>query len=76
MNNFEYDLLRAFDIIPTDLDKENFSEGTLSPVAAEVLSGLLTMTIDKSIVLKYDKDIYQKLKEDTALYLTKIQMYM
>lgn len=57
MNNFEYDLLRAFDIIPTDLDKENFSEGTLSPVAAEVLSGLLTMTIDKSIVLKYDKDI-------------------
>lgn len=57
LNNFEYDLLRAFDIIPTDLDEKEFSDGVLSPLAADVLSSILTMVIDKSIVLTYDKDI-------------------
>lgn len=57
LNNFEYDLYRAFEIIPTDLDAEHFSDGVLSIYATEVLSDILRAKIYKSLVLKYDKDI-------------------
>ena len=57
LNNFEYDLYRTFDIIPTTLDKENFSDGVLSKHAEEILSEVLRTKIYKSLVIKYDKDI-------------------
>lgn len=57
LNNFEYDLLRAFDIIPTDFTEDDFKEGVLSSKASEVLSAIINSNIDKSIVIKYDKDI-------------------
>lgn len=57
LNNFEYDLYRAFDIIPTDLKSEHFSDGVLSIYATEILSNILRTKILKSLVLKYDKDI-------------------
>lgn len=57
LNNFEYDLYRTFNIIPTTLSAEHFSDGVLSKVAEEVLSEVLRTKIYKSLVVKYDKDI-------------------
>lgn len=57
LNNFEYDLYRAFNIIPTKLSKEEFSEGVLSINAMNVLSNILRTKIYKSLVVKYEKDI-------------------
>lgn len=57
LNNFEYDLYRAFNIIPTDLDPVEFSADALSKHAEAVLSDFLRARITKSLVLKYDKDI-------------------
>lgn len=67
MNNFEYDLYRAFDIIPTNLSKDHFNE-TLSTLANKVLSSILCVQIDKSIVIKYDKDInFEEIKRKYCL---------
>lgn len=57
LNNFEYDLYRTFDIIPTTLPAEHFSDGVLSKTAEELLSEILRTKIYKSLVVKYDKDI-------------------
>lgn len=57
LNNFTYDLYRAFDIIPTTLQSEDFSDGVLSLNAQAVLSDILRVKIQKSLVLKYDKSI-------------------
>lgn len=69
MNNFEYDLETAFGVIPLDLEylKDDGSgiammdkvsnSATLSPLGKELLSSILLLQIDKSIVLKFDKDI-------------------
>lgn len=57
LNNFEYDLYRAFNIIPTTLPAEHFSDGVLSIHAGNVLSDILRTKIYKSLVVKYDKDI-------------------
>lgn len=57
MNNFEYDIYRAFNIIPTTFDKEHFSDQTLSIEASQVISQLLCVQLNKAIVVPYDKDI-------------------
>lgn len=57
LNNFEYDLYRAFDIIPTNLTASDFSHDALTKRAEAVLSDILRARITKSLVLKYDKDI-------------------
>ena len=57
LNNFEYDLYRAFNIIPTTLSNDDFTDGVLSKKAESVLSDFLRTKIYKSLVLKYDKDI-------------------
>lgn len=57
LNNFEYDFLRAFNIIPTNLTEDEFKEGVLSSSAEEILSSFINANIDKSIVIKYNKDI-------------------
>lgn len=57
LNNFEYDLYRTFNIIPTTLDSEHFTDGVLSKLAEKVLSEILRAKIYKSLVIKYDKDI-------------------
>lgn len=57
LNNFEYDLYRAFHIIPTTLTADNFEDGVLTKYAEKVLSDILRTNIYKSLVVKYDKDI-------------------
>lgn len=57
LNNFEYDLYRAFHIIPTTLNPQHFDDGVLSKHAEYVLSSILRVGITKSLVVKYDKDI-------------------
>lgn len=57
LNNFSYDLYRAYDIIPFDLDLSMCIGKALDPVALHELSILLCVDIDKSIVIKYDKSI-------------------
>lgn len=69
INNFEYDLQTAFNIIPLDIlfdtgdgygiaviDPAN-GNYTLTEKAREVLSNILLMSIDKSIIVQYEKDI-------------------
>lgn len=68
LNNFEYDLYRAFDIIPTDFAEDDFKEGVLSSKASEILSSIINANIDKSLVIKYDKDIdLSEIKRKTIL---------
>lgn len=57
LNNFEYDLYRAFNIIPTTLPAIDFAESVLSKRAEAVLGDFLRTKIYKSLVVKYDKDI-------------------
>lgn len=69
INNFEYDLETAFGVIPLDLEylKEDgtgivvmdpvSNSATLSTLGKEILSSVLLVQIDKSLVLKFDKDI-------------------
>lgn len=58
-NNFLFDLYSAFNIIPTTFFKEELvtSDDTLTDEAVKVLSALTSTNIDKSLVLKYDRDI-------------------
>lgn len=67
LNNFEYDLQTAFGIIPLDLDFEGTDESlaikdinnnyTLSALSKTILDNILLINIDKSLIVKYDKDI-------------------
>ena len=67
LNNFDYDLQMAFGIIPLDMDFENTQNSiaikdsvgnyALTTEASKILSSILLVTIDKSLVVKYDKDI-------------------
>ena len=58
-NNFLFDLYSAFNIIPTTFFKEELvtSNDTLTDEAVKVLSALTSTNIDKSLVIKYDRDI-------------------
>lgn len=57
LNNFKYDLHRAYNIIPFDLDLAMCDGRALDPIALHELSVLLCKNIDKTIVVKYDKSI-------------------
>ena len=67
LNNFEYDLQTAFGIVPLDLPFEGAMDSiavqdvtgnyTLNTVAKSILSSVLLIDIDKSLIVKYDKDI-------------------
>lgn len=63
INNFEYDIFAGFGIIPMDLSaKEIYLEDAneqwcLTPYCRDILSKLILMNIDKSIVVPYEKDI-------------------
>lgn len=57
LNNFEYDLNRAFNIIPMTFPAEDFAGRSLSLRAIEVLSSILRVQIDKTLVVEYAKDI-------------------
>lgn len=67
LNNFDYDLQMAFGIVPLDMDFEGTSNSiaikdpvgnySLTIEASKVLSNILLANIDKSLVIKYDKDI-------------------
>ena len=57
LNNFEYDLYRAFGIYPTILPPEDFSDNVLSVRAIKMLSDFLTQQVYKTLVLPYTKDI-------------------
>ena len=59
INNFEYDLLTSYNIIPIniDLSESNGDGGCLDSISTRILSELLCKNIKATIVLKYDKDI-------------------
>lgn len=67
INNFYYDLNIAFGIIPLDLPFENSIDSvavkdvsgnyTLNTMARSILSSILMVSIDKSLIVKFGKDI-------------------
>lgn len=67
LNNFDYDLHMAFGIIPLDLPFEDSMNSlavkdisgnyTLNIISKSVLNSILMVTIDKSLVVKFGKDI-------------------
>ena len=67
-NNFEYDIYRAFDIIPLTVSKEDIictdeikdSVDKLTVYGMQLLSSIVCRNIYESIVLPYDKDIDMK----------------
>ena len=68
LNNFEYDLYKAFDIIRLDIPKDQLiDDNVLSEYATVILSNILQVHIAKSLVIPYDKDI--DLKEIKRSYV-------
>lgn len=64
LNNFQYDLHTAFGVIPLDLTindiaiKDSTTENyALSAQANTILSSVLLVSINKSLIVPYDKDI-------------------
>lgn len=57
INNFEYDLYRAFDILPMNVDLSGRVEEAFPDESLELLKCSLRRNIDKTIVIKYDKSI-------------------
>lgn len=77
-NNFEYDIYRAFNIIPLTasaeeiiyLDESNHRY-ILSANGIQILSSILCVNIYESVVLEYDKDIeLDKIKGPNTLIAT------
>lgn len=57
INNFEYDLYRAFDILPLNVDLSGCENEEFPIAQLETLKCSIRRNIDKSIVIKYDKSI-------------------
>lgn len=57
LNNFKYDLNTAYGIYPLNISDDDLAYGVLNDNARTILSEILNTRIEKSIVLKYDRDI-------------------
>lgn len=69
LNNFEYDILTGYNIIPLDISIEgNTDNGALNALAQSYLGNILRKNITSTLVVRYDKSIdLSKIERDYQL---------
>ena len=68
MNNFKYDLCRAFDIVPTTFSRSCFESSILENNVREFLSSVLMRNVTKTLCVEYDGDVdLSEIKRDYCL---------